>query len=638
MSDPSRSESDSPSHHPIKPPQGAFRRTLRLARGWYSSEERRLAWGLTGATLILTLVQIGIALRVNAWHRDFFNALDQHDSAAMSAQIRLFSLLAVLTMALAVAQLWARQTLSLSWRRWLVHHLQDRWLADARHYHMSLMPGTADNPDQRISENTRWATVMAVDLATGLLHSVLTFVCFAGILWTLSGTVQVAGMAVPGSMMAMAVLYAVAGSLLTWGIGRHLVGLNIARNQVESDHRFALLRLRENAEAVALMGGGSDEARSLRTGFGQVVDVMHGLLWRERQLMWLGSGFGMVAAVLPLLVASPRYFAGALSLGALMQLGQAFAQVTHALSWTQENWPRLADWRSHVERIVALEDSLDDAAALSQAGGIVIETDAAAIMLDRVTLRAPDGAVLLAEASATIHQGERVLIQGSSGCGKSTLFRAAAGLWPWGEGRICMPPRKATMLLPQRPYLPLGTLRQAVSYPASPGRFDDRAIIAALVRCGLAGLVDRLAEDAHWDRCLSLGEQQRLGFARLLLHAPRWVLLDEATSALDDAAEANVMRLFEMELAGATLLSIGHRPGLSRWHDRVLLIEAKRLSHAHPLTPLHRIEAGLADWCPRLVPPSQATESPSPCLVTSRKPAAPSRPSAWLDRCRTAGR
>jgi putative ATP-binding cassette transporter len=566
-----------------------------MARGWYASEERAVAWGLTAATLALTVAQIAIQLRVNLWHRDFFNALERRSDAALGGHVWLFLLLAGLSMAAAVAQLWARQMLSLRWRRWLVQHLQDRWLHNAGHYRMGLLPDAADNPDQRISENTRWATVMAVDLATALLNALLTLVSFASVLWMLSGIVQVGGVAVPGSLVFVAIAYAIAGSLLTWAIGRPMVGINIARNQAESDHRFALLRLRENAEAVALSGGAADEARGLRRSFGQVVEVMHALLRRERQLMWLGSGYGMVAAVLPLLLASPRYFAGALTLGALVQLAQAFVSVTTALSWFQEQWPRLADWRSHVERIVALEDSLDAATALGEAGGIALEEvapgEAPVLAFTGLTLRAPCGAVLVEDAAATIRPGERVLVQGPSGAGKSTLFRAAAGLWPWGEGIIRRPSASAgLMLLPQRPYLPLGTLREAVCYPAGPGSFTEAAVRAALLRCGLPALAPRLDEAGRWDRVLSLGEQQRLGFARLLLHAPRWVLLDEATSALDEASEAALMRLFQAELAGAAVLSIGHRPGLAAFHHRVLRLEGRRLRPAEALP--RRVHSG----------------------------------------------
>ncbi|MDB5371927.1 MAG: transporter ATP-binding protein/permease, partial [Belnapia sp.] len=446
----------------------------------------------------------------------------------------------------------------------------------------------ADNPDQRISENTRWATVMAVDLATGLLHAVLTLASFAGVLWVLSSAVRLGGVEVPGSLVLVAVVYALAGGTLTWLIGRPLVDINIRRNQTESDHRFALLRLRESAEAVALIRGGPDESTGLRAAFARVVGTMHELLRTERQLMWLGSGYHMVAAVIPLLLASPMYFAGVLTLGVLMQLAQAFVEVVKALSWFQENWPRLADWRSHVERIVALEDSLDAAEALGAASGISVTEGGAVLAFDGLRLRGPDGMVLVAEASAVIHAGERVLIQGESGTGKSTLFRAVAGLWPWGEGRIRTPARATMMILPQRPYLPLGSLRDAVCYPApprtfadaprvfadAPGAFADAAVQAALIRCGLPALVGRLDEAGRWDRILSLGQQQRIGFARLLLHRPDWVLLDEATSAVDEAGQAALMGLFAVELVGATLVSIGHRAGLAAYHDRVLRLEA----------------------------------------------------------------
>ena len=593
------------SNDPERPRQGPLASTLRLARGWYAAEAR-LAWGLTLLVVLMTLAQIATALGVNAWHGAFFAALDRRDAASMGHQAWVFAGLVLLTMALAVAQLGARQMLALSWRRWLVRDLQGRWARDARNYHMGLLPDAADNPDQRISENTRWATAVSVDLGCTLLHAGFSLVSFLGVLWTLSAAVPLAGLALPGGMLGLAFLYAAGGTLLTWLIGRPLIGIHIARNSAEAGHRFALLRLRENAEAVALIGGGADEARGLDDSFGSVLDVMRRMLRQERHLLWLGSGYGMVAAALPLLLAGPAFFAGAIGLGVLVQLGQAFTEVVKALSWLQEHWPQIADWRSHVERLGRLEDSLAEAATLRREGGIVVEAGGDTLVLDRVTLRAPDGRVLLDGASAVVREGDRVLIQGASGCGKSTLFRATAGLWPWGEGLIRMPARAATMLLPQRPYLPLGTLREAVAYPAPPGRFGDAVIGAALARCGLGALAGRLAEAARWDQGLSLGEQQRLGFARLLLHRPRWALLDEATSALDEAAEAALMGLFEAELAAATLVSIGHRPGLAQWHDRVLRIEGGRLvasglpklpvpgrlrvAHAHPL-PGERVVA-----------------------------------------------
>lgn len=553
----------------------------RLAQGWYGSDERLAAWGLTGATLALKLLQIGIALRINLWHRDAFNALEQRQGDALAGQAWVFLLLAGASVMTAVAQLYARQMLALRWRAWLVNRLQDRWLAGDGHWHLGMLPDGADNPDQRISENTRWATFMAADLVLGLVQSVLLFVSFAGILWSLSGPLSLPFVAapvdLPGGLVLAAVVYAGVGSFLTWIVGRPLVGNHIRRNEAESDHRFALLRVRESGEAVAMMGGGAAEAVVLRRSFAHLLGVMGDLLRRERHLMWLGSGYGMVASALPLLLLGPGFVAGTVSLGVLMQATQAFGEVVHALSWLQEAWPRIADWRGHAERVVALEDSLDAADAVRAASGIVLieGADAAGrevLAFAGLRLASPAGGVLVREASAEIRAGERVLIRGESGAGKSTLLRAALGLWPWGEGAIRTPERDAMLVLPQRPYLPLGTLAAALTYPGEPGRFTTPAMQAALVRCGLGALAGRLAEAARWDRVLSLGEQQRLGFARLVLHRPRWVLMDEATSALDEAAQAAMLFLVAEVLPGSAVVSVGHRPGLEAWHDRVLVM------------------------------------------------------------------
>ncbi|HYZ30897.1 MAG TPA: ABC transporter ATP-binding protein/permease, partial [Crenalkalicoccus sp.] len=557
------------------PPQPApaqpFRRLWCLARGYFGSEDRRIALGLACAVLVFKLGQVAMQLRINLWQREIFDALERHDGTGFARHAALFLLLALGAMATAVGQLWAQQMLALRWRRWLVEHLQSHYVAGGTAWLLGLLPGSADNPDQRISENTRWATFMAVDLAIGLLHAVLMAVSFIGVLWGLSGSLGLPfGLALPGHLVFAAALYALAGGLITWAIGRPMVGINIARNQAESDHRFALLRQREHAEGVALLAGGADETRGLHAAFGRVLGVMHGLLRRERQLMWVGSGYGIIAWTLPTLLEAPRFFAGELTLGALMQTSQAFLEVAIALSFFQQAWPRIADWRSHVERVVALEDSLEAAAAARAASGIARREDAGAIALHGLALRSPEGAVLVAEATAELRAGERVLIQGESGAGKSTLFRAIGGLWPWGSGAIHTPPREAMMVLPQRPYLPLGTLKAALAYPAAADAFEEVAAAAALRRCDLGQLVARLSEAARWDAVLSLGEQQRLAFARLLLHRPRWVLMDEATSALDEASQAAMMALFEAELAGCALLSIGHRPGLELWHDRVL--------------------------------------------------------------------
>ncbi|SFK42450.1 ABC transporter ATP-binding protein/permease [Falsiroseomonas stagni] len=562
------------------PRRGFLQRFWRLARGYYASpQDRRRAWLLTIAVIVLTLAQILVQVRFNLWNRDFFNALENRDRAAFFGQMWMFGALIVAAMVTAVAQLWARQALMLDWRRWLVHRLQGRWLEGGRHYQLNFMPDAADNPDQRISENTRWATAMAVDLLVGLLGSILTLASFLGILWTLSGPLHMAFGAnefeIPGYMVWAALLYAVVGSVLTWFIGGPMVDINIRRNEAESNHRFALIRMRESSEGIALIRGEADEERGLKRAFGQVVAVMKDLYGSERRLMWLTSAYGMAAGVVPILVASPRYFAGAITLGVLMQITQAFLEVTRSLNWFVDKFPILADWRSHVERVAALEDTFDEAEAMEAEQRITVtegpdEQGREILAFRDLQIGHSDGNVVIQEANAEIKAGEKVLIVGESGTGKSTLFRAIAGLWPWGAGEIRIPPRDRMMFMPQRPYIPLGSLRAALAYPAAPKKFPDAALAAALERCGLPHLVPRLEEEDRWDRVLSLGEQQRLAFARLLLHRPRWVFLDEATAALDEENQDVMMNLFREELAESALVSIGHRPGLDAYHDRTL--------------------------------------------------------------------
>jgi vitamin B12/bleomycin/antimicrobial peptide transport system ATP-binding/permease protein len=564
---------------------GFLRKVWRLASAYYSSEERRSAWAITAVVVVLTLLQIAVQVRFNIWNRDFFDALDKRDHERFLWQMGLFVVLALAGTAAAIFQMHARQTLQVWWRDWLVRHLQGRMLAGSAHYRMQFVEGAADNPDQRIGENARWATATAVELAVGLLNSVVLLAAFVGILWTLSGPldVSVAGkeLEIPGYMVFAALFYAATAAAATWLVGRRMPDINARRNEVEGDHRFALVRLRENSEGVAMIRGEADEERGLKRAFGRVTGVMKELNRAERNLVGLSSAFGMVVVVFPILVASPRYFAGAITLGVLMQVGQAFGEVTKALNWFMDNYPKLADWTSHVDRVVELEDSLDASGCVDRQCALDIEemTGGAgggedAVSLQGVAVATPGGKPLVRRADAVIRPGERVLIQGESGTGKSTLFRALAGAWPWGTGRIRVPDRSTAMFLPQRPYLPLGMLRDALSYPNPAKDFDDAALTAALARCGLDACAKRLDDEERWDRVLSLGEQQRLAFARTLLHRPRWIFLDEATAALDEENQDAMMEMLRDELPETAVISIGHRPGLERHHDRVLVLEA----------------------------------------------------------------
>jgi putative ATP-binding cassette transporter len=409
-------------------------------------------------------------------------------------------------------------------------------------------------------------------------------IAFVGILWSLSGPLDVVlgGMSlhIPGYMVWAAVLYALIGSGLTWWVGRPMIGIQVRRTTAEADFRFGLTRARESGESIALIRGEADERRGIDRLFGEVRTVWRDLMRSQRNLMWLTSAYGTLAMIFPTVVAAPAYFSGAMSLGVLMQVGAAFGQVQVALNWFVDRFPNIAEWRSAVSRLAALQDALDDLDQLAKDESqptITIEEategEEEALVLDNLQIAFADGTTVIQGASARIEPGERVLIKGASGTGKSTLFRAIGGLWPWGGGHIATPPRESMAFLPQRPYLPLGTLGAVLNYPRAADAFDEAEQRAALEKVGLPALVDRLADEERWDRVLSLGEQQRLAFARLLLQKPRWIFLDEATAALDEENQDAMMNLLLEALPDVALISIGHRPGLDAFHTRTLTLE-----------------------------------------------------------------
>lgn len=563
-------------------PVAAFWGTVRL---WLSAPNRGNARWLIAGLLLLTLAQVGIQIRFNIWNRDFFNALENRDGGAFRAQIIFFLGLAALSMAVAVYQLYVKQLIQLRWREWLTNHLLQAWLRDGRHYQLEMAQTGADNPDQRIAEDVRVAVDLAVDFAVGLLNSLLMLTAFIGILWTLSGALQftLAGrdIEIPGYMVWAALTYALLGTFLTWMVGRPLVRLNVAKTTAEADFRFGLNRARESGEGIALIRGEADEQRGLGRLFTEVATAVRGLMRSQRNLMWLTSAYGTLAMIFPTIVASPAYFSGAITLGGLMQIGAAFGQVQGSLNWFVDNFGRIAEWRSAVQRIVVFRDLIEELDALvedpaqptiSINEGHASEGGAEVLAFRNLEVAFANGTTVIADASAEIRAGERVLIQGESGTGKSTLFRAIGGLWPWGAGEIDIPPRESMMFMPQRPYLPLGTLGSALCYPAADEAYPLEAQQAALERVGLGRLGPQLGEEERWDRVLSLGEQQRLAFARLLLHKPRWIFMDEATAALDEANQDGMMQLVLDELPDAALVSIGHRPGLAAFHTRTLTL------------------------------------------------------------------
>jgi len=466
--------------------------------------------------------------------------------------------------------------LQIRWRRWLTERYLGKWLAGQTYYRLQFAGNATDNPDQRIAEDLRGFVQLTLSLTLGFMTNLVSLAAFLTILWSLSGELIVplfgAEVAIPGYMVWVALLYAVAGTVLTHLIGRPLARLNFDQQRYEADFRFALVRLRENAESVALQGGEAQEQRTFAQRFARVVDNWWSIMRTQKRLVWFTSAYDQVAIIFPFLVAAPRYFSGAIPLGALMQTSQAFGQVQSSLSWFIEAYVNLTDWHATTSRLVgfqravqAIQTANREASRIARAPG-----PDTALRLDDVTLALPlDGTPLL-RADLTVAPGERVLVTGASGSGKSTLFRAIAGIWPFGKGRVSLPNSADAMFLPQKPYMPIGSLRAAVTYPSAPEDFDAEAVRAALDAVGMPAFADRLDEEDHWAQRLSGGEQQRVAFARALLHKPAWLFLDEATSACDPQTEARLYGLLADRLPGATVLSIGHRTSLTAFHGRRL--------------------------------------------------------------------
>jgi len=595
------------SQHPalqLAPASGnPFRAFAHLARLWLCAPDRGNARLLIAILLLLTGVQVGVQIGFNIWSRDFFNALENRDSLAFQAGIMLFLGLAVTSMTVAVNQLYLKQLIQLRWRGWLTRYLVDSWMRDGRQYQLELAGQGADNPDQRIAEDVRVATELAVEFVTGLLSALLMLIAFIGILWTLSGPLHLALMGreveIPGYMVWAALLYALVGSSLTWMVGRPMVILNVKRTSAEADFRFGLTRARESGEGIAFIRGETDERRGLTAAFERVAGSVRALMRSQRNLMWLTSAYGTLAMIFPTIVASPGYFAGVITLGGLMQIGAAFGQVQAALNWFVDNFPRIAEWRSAISRLMGFQAAIEDLAALAADPGqptITVSVGTAdSLVLRDLEVAFADGTTVIAESSAEIRAGERVLIKGASGSGKSTLFRAIGGLWPWGAGEIITPPAASMMFMPQRPYLPLGTLHAALSYPAATEAFSDDEAREALRLVGLAHLAPNLDEEERWDRVLSLGEQQRMAFARLLLHKPAWIFMDEATAALDEPNQDMLMQLVVDRLPNVALVSIGHRQGLEVFHHRTLTLKRQPEGGAQLSLPPRRLRPS-AGW------------------------------------------
>lgn len=560
----------------------------RLVVPYFKSEERWIAISLLVGAIVLTLSSVAVEVAYNEWSRRFFDTFQNKDEPGFWKEMIAFSWIAALFIFFAVARGLVSPYLRLRWRRWLTRQYLAHWL-DSRGYYRIELERKIDNADQRIAEDLNRLGLYTMQLLLGLISAVATLVSFLFILWTLSGPLSLAFIGldvnVPGYMVWVALIYAFLGTYVANLVGRRLIPLNFAQQALEADFRFSLVRVRENAEGIALYQGEPAEQESL-VGRYQAV-FMNGwrVLFTSLQLAFYQTGYAQIAVIFPYLVTGPRFFAGAITLGVMTQTASAFGQVQSALSFFIDNYSTVAELRAVMDRLIGLKTSIDH--KQDTAVDIVAEPGRSDVAALDLTLALPNGQALLKDENLILPHGRSTLITGASGSGKSTLFRALAGIWPFGHGHVRIPAGARVLFLPQKPYIPIGTLRDAVRYPDEHSRASDADIVAALEAARLGHLAPRLDDVAHWTYVLSGGEQQRLAVARALVFKPDWLFLDEATASLDEATEAAIYGELKQRLPGTTIVSIGHRPSLKQWHDHQVELQRKpgevgRLVEASP--------------------------------------------------------
>jgi vitamin B12/bleomycin/antimicrobial peptide transport system ATP-binding/permease protein len=548
----------------------------RIATPYFRSEDKWAGRGLLAAVIAIELATVGLDVLFNQWRNRFYNALQEKDLNGFTHQIIIFTVLATISVAISVYQLYLNQWLQIRWRNWLTRKYLGEWLRGANHYRMQLRGDAADNPDQRIADDTKMFVDRTLDIGLTLLNSIVTFFSFVLILWGLSNEAPLhlfgASFDIPGYLVWAALIYSVFGTVLTQWIGSPLVNLDYEQQRREADFRFNLVRVRENSEQIALLEGDRAERARLLDRFGSVIANWYAIMSRTKRLTAFTQSYSQAAVIIPVVLIAPAFFAGKILLGSLVQAAEAFGSVQKALSFVVQVYRSMAEWRAVVARLDGFEMSVQSAEHLkTSADSIrVATTDGGGneIDLDKLLVQLPNGTPLVTADGFTIRDHERMLVTGPSGAGKSTLFRAIAGIWPYGSGSVSIPAQASLMMLPQKPYFPIGPLHAAIAYPSEARSFSPERVKEVLGEVGLPQLATRLNEEEHWNRVLSLGEQQRLGIARALLQAPQFLFLDEATASLDEPSEAALYRLLEAKLPDTSVVSIGHRATLEAFHQR----------------------------------------------------------------------
>lgn len=547
-----------------------------LTKSYWQSEEKKKASLLLGAIILLTIGIVYMLILLNQWNNAFYTALQNYDAQIILKELWHFTYLAFIYIILSVYAFYLQQVLALKWRQWLTERYIDEWLAQKTYYRLQMFGGSMDNPDQRISEDIRLFVEMTLRFSIGLLRAFCILVAFVFILWQLSGPFQVRlgfiNFNLPGYLVWVALIYSIIGTVVTHLVGKKLVGLNFVQQKYEANFRFSMMRMRENSKSVAFYNGEQKEGEIFKHKFSVLLKNFWNIIAKQKQLVWINSGYSQIAIIFPFVVTIPRYLSKEITLGGLMQVASAFGKVQESLSYFVDMYASIAEWKAVVERLTGFGLHMRTVKDTMRNGVLEKVDSAKDIVIENMQVMLPQEKTLLHEVNFILKRGEHALVKGLSGSGKSTLLRALAGIWPYVSGKIGMPLAEKIMFIPQKPYLPLGSLKVAALYPGTQSCTDEQ-LIKLLEECQIGYLAKELEVERDWSQVLSVGEQQRLAFVRTLIYQPQWLFLDEATSALDEATEAKMYKLILAELPQVTIVSVGHRSTLSQFHTVELYLD-----------------------------------------------------------------